>query len=187
MLAFGLSAVLFFLWRCRKRRRENRSGTRLSSTISLEKIAPGMSEKPELDSTMVTTITPPSPNPTELQGDREIAEMAAPNFVAELPGSMPSGYQERHTSAEWPVSPADTAKLSEMAEPSPLSESSGSRRQRKGFGKPDQDSPILPEASREGSLASRESSSVSRESSFVSRDDSVTMSNRGGPRTGSRS
>ncbi|KAJ4392106.1 hypothetical protein N0V93_005728 [Gnomoniopsis smithogilvyi] len=178
-LAFLLSALLFFLWRCRKRRRQDQNGTRISSTISLEKIAPRISEKPELDSTMVKP-PPPSPNPTELQAERDVAEMAAPVFVAELPGSMPPGYQDQKVSAEWPVSPADTAKLSEMAEPSPISESSGSRRQRKSFAKHFQESPILPEVeSREGSLASRRSS-------FVSRGDSLTTSNGRVPRTGSR-
>lgn len=177
-LAFILSALFFFLWRCRKRRRQLKSGSRLSSTITLDKMEPGIIEKPELDSTAVVLPIPPSPNPTELQAERDVAEMAAPQFVAELPGSMPSGYQDRKESAEWPVSPADTAKLSagEVAEPSPLSETSGSRRGRMSFRDSPRESPILPQhASRDftpsdGSGPRRKQSTLRQSAMRLDRD-----------------
>lgn len=136
-----LSALAFFLWRHKSRRRKCVSGTRLSSSVSLDQIPPGITEKPELDSKMVPSL---STNPSELQGERDIAEMAVPQIVAELPGSMPSWFQGRGESEEWSVSPVDTATVTgSVAEPSPLSERSGSHRRRSSFSKSFKVSPIL--------------------------------------------
>lgn len=89
-MAFCLSAIIFFIWRHRKRRQGEGGDAANGSTVSLVKIVPGgLSEKPELDSKEVLN----SPVPSELQGTRDAAEMPVPHFVAELPGSMPAGYQ----------------------------------------------------------------------------------------------
>lgn len=101
-LAFGLSALVFFIWRSRRRKREEMNGTLVGSSLSLDKMEPPppIMMKPELDS---STVVPNSPVPSELQGGREVAEMPVPHFVAELPGSMPSGYsyrQERQDSLD---------------------------------------------------------------------------------------
>lgn len=88
--AFFLSALAFFIWRHRKRNKQNMSDTGNGSSVSLEKIMPDSPDKPELDSSEI----PNSPVPSELQGARDAAEMPVPHFVAELPGSMPAGYQQ---------------------------------------------------------------------------------------------
>lgn len=160
-LAFVLSALVFFLWRCKKRRRQDLAGIRLPSSISLDKIAPGVTEKPELDSKTVPIL---SSDPSELQGERDVAEMAVPHFVAELPGSMPLGYQERRNSGQWSVSPADTVRASEsMTEPSPMSETSDSRIGGMSIGTSLKETPILsPVASEEGTLQPSDDSGMQR-------------------------
>lgn len=94
-MAFFLSALVFFVWRYRKRRQAETGGTGDAadgSSVSLVKIIPGRpSEKQELDSKEIEVLN--SPVPSELQGIRDAAEMPVPHFVAELPGSMPASYQ----------------------------------------------------------------------------------------------
>lgn len=89
-LAFCLSALIFFIWRHRCRRRGDTGSASNGSSVSLDKIIPSSSEKPELDSKEI----PNSPVPSEMHSARDAAEMPVPHFVAELPGSMPASYQD---------------------------------------------------------------------------------------------
>lgn len=103
-LAFGLSALVFLIWRIRQRKREEMNGTLVGSSVSLDKIDPFPAVKPELDSTAI----PNSPVPSELQSIRDVAEMPVPHFVAELPGSMPSDYREGNEE-KWKPARGDSA------------------------------------------------------------------------------
>ncbi|POS77340.1 hypothetical protein DHEL01_v204263 [Diaporthe helianthi] len=134
-VALAVSAVAFFVWRQRKRKRETTAnGTRIESMISGFgdfKASPTSDggfvpdDKAELDSkARASTIAL-----SEAPGERDAIEMPplhiaateleVPHFVAELPGSLPAGYDEgrigsgRASGIDAPRSPLSTAEASQ--------------------------------------------------------------------------
>ncbi|KAL1852753.1 hypothetical protein Daus18300_012084 [Diaporthe australafricana] len=130
VFAFAVSALIFFIWRQRRKRREE-NGTRIESMISGagdSKQSPGNGfapdRKPELDSRAMAS----SAGLSEARADRDAiempplhvaaTEMEVPHFVAELPGSMPSGAEtdkngEKTSQTDVPKSPLPTAETSQ--------------------------------------------------------------------------
>lgn len=129
--AIAVSAVIFFIWRHRRKRREE-SGTRIESMISGvgdSKTSPtaksdgfAPDNKAELDSRARASTAALS----EAPADREAiempplhiaaTEMEVPHFVAELPGSMPAGHDdggEQTPETDVPRSPLPTAETSQ--------------------------------------------------------------------------
>jgi hypothetical protein len=139
--AFAVSALGFFIWRHRRKKRENTvtdKGTRNESMISgLGGSKPEPEPEPgggfapenqaELDSrARANTFSSPSEvsaerNPVEMPPSHIAAtEMEVPHFVAELPGSMPEGHDgdlDRDagspSGANPPRSPLPTAETSQ--------------------------------------------------------------------------
>lgn len=128
--ALALSAVVFFIWRHRrKRQREN--GTRVESMISGigdSKPSPAKSEgfasdnKAELDSRARASTAALSEAPADRDAIEmpplhiAATEMEVPHFVAELPGSMPAGHDdggEPTPVSDAPRSPLPTAETSQ--------------------------------------------------------------------------
>lgn len=128
--AFAVAAVIFFIWRHRRKRREE-SGTRVESMISGvgdAKPSPAKSDgfapenKAELDSrarasTLALSEAPADRDAIEMPPLHIAAtEMEVPHFVAELPGSMPAGHDDggEHTpERDVPRSPLPTAETSQ--------------------------------------------------------------------------
>ncbi|KAI3399599.1 hypothetical protein diail_6238 [Diaporthe ilicicola] len=126
VFAFAVCALIFFVCRQRKKKRE-KDGTSTGSTISGaggdSKPAPGgfaTDQKAELDSRAMASSTVLS----EAQADRDAAEMPplhiaatemeVPHFVAELPGSMPPvQYSAKQGGLKAPRSPLPTAETSQ--------------------------------------------------------------------------
>lgn len=128
--ALAVSAVVFFIWRHRRKKRED-NGTRIESMISGvgdSKPSPAKSDgfapdnKAELESRARASTAALS----EVPADRDAiempplhiaaTEMEVPHFFAELPGSMPPGHDDggEHTpETEVPRSPLPTAETSQ--------------------------------------------------------------------------
>lgn len=128
--AIAVSAVVFFIWRHRRKRRED-NGTRIESMISGvgdSKPSPAKSDgfapdnKAELESRARASTAALS----EVPADRDAiempplhiaaTEMEVPHFFAELPGSMPAGHDDggEHTpETDVPRSPLPTAETSQ--------------------------------------------------------------------------
>lgn len=128
--AFAVSAVIFFIWRHRKKRRAE-NGTRVESMISGvgdSKTSPAKSDgfapdnKAELDSrarasTLALSEAPADRDAIEMPPLHIAAtEMEVPHFVAELPGSMPAAHDgdgEHTPKVDVPRSPLPTAETSQ--------------------------------------------------------------------------
>lgn len=143
-LAFMLSALVFFLWRCRKKRGDQ-NGTRIQSPVSLDNIKSPEFMKAELDSNPI----PHSPALSELQSFREAAEMPVPHFVAELPGSMPPGYSDSNIVCATPTSQVSALTSETGSGPSPTEREGHVRRRSTIKGIPSRSSlpvsPVTPE------------------------------------------
>ncbi|KAG8168844.1 hypothetical protein KVR01_001593 [Diaporthe batatas] len=135
VVALAVSAVGFFIWRHRKKKREaTTNGTRIESMISGfgdSKPSPTSGggfppdDKAELDSRARASTTALSEAPVERDAVEmpplhiAATEMEVPHFVAELPGSMPAGYDdyrngsERAPETDVPGSPLPTAETSQ--------------------------------------------------------------------------
>lgn len=135
VVAFAVSAVGFFIWRHRRKKRETTgNGTRTESMISGlgdSKSSPTSGDgfapdnKAELDSRARASTVALSEAPVERDAVEmpplhiAATEMEVPHFVAELPGSMPVGHdggenasgQSADTDA--PRSPLPTAETSQ--------------------------------------------------------------------------
>lgn len=133
VVALAIAAVVFFIWRHRRKRRDE-NGTRIESMISGvgdPKSSPAKGDgfapdrKAELDSRARDSMAALS----EVPGERDAVEMPplhiaatemeVPHFVAELPGSMPAGHDdgqeggERTPETGGPRSPLPTAETSQ--------------------------------------------------------------------------
>lgn len=128
--AIAVSAVVFFIWRHRRKKRED-NGTRIESMISGvgdSKASPAKSDgfapdnKAELDSRARASTAALSEAPADRDAIEmpplhiAATEMEVPHFVAELPGSMPEGHDHggEHTpETDVPRSPLPTAETSQ--------------------------------------------------------------------------